>query len=43
CVHCLERGWLRRAQASRALEITPPGVVALRNWLGVARWGEVTG
>lgn len=43
CVHCLERGWLRRAQASRALEITPPGVVALRNWLGAVRWGEVTG
>lgn len=43
CVHCLERGWLRRAQGSRALDITPAGAVALRDWLGVARWGEVVG
>lgn len=41
CVHCLDRGWLRRAAGSRALEITPQGAVALRDWLGVARWSEV--
>lgn len=41
CVHCMDRGWLRRAAGSRALEITPQGAVALRDWLGVARWSEV--
>ncbi len=25
------------------LYVGRPGVVALRNWLGVVRWGEVTG
>jgi len=43
CAHCLERGWLRRAQSGRVLEITPPGAVALRGWLGVERWNAVAG
>lgn len=34
CVHCIERGWLRRHSGGRALEITPPGVQALSAWLG---------
>ncbi|WHZ10843.1 MAG: Transcriptional regulator, ArsR family [Burkholderiaceae bacterium] len=41
CTHCLERGWLRRARESRALEITPRGTVALSGWLGPARWREI--
>lgn len=43
CGHCLERGWLVRGQGTRALTITPPGALALRGWLGNARWGEVMG
>lgn len=43
CGHCLERGWLLRGQGTRALTITPPGALALRDWLGTARWGEVVG
>lgn len=41
CARCLEQGWLRRLSGSRALEITPPGVVALRGWLGGERWRAV--
>ncbi|MGV3679386.1 MAG: ArsR/SmtB family transcription factor [Acidovorax sp.] len=41
CSHCLQEGWLLRRADSRALEITPGGAVALRNWLGHARWGQV--
>jgi DNA-binding transcriptional ArsR family regulator len=41
CSHCLDAGWLLRRADSRALEITPGGAVALRNWLGHARWGQV--
>lgn len=43
CTHCLEQGWLLRKRHSRALEVTPRGAIALRNWLGTARWQEVTG
>ena len=43
CAHCLERGWLRRAAGSRALDITPEGAVVLRGWLGLRRWQEVVG
>lgn len=43
CHHCLERGWLLRGQGTRALTITPPGVLALRDWLGTARWRDVVG
>lgn len=41
CSHCLGQGWLLRRSDTRALEITPGGAVALRNWLGHARWGQV--
>ncbi len=43
CSHCLSQGWLLRRADSRALEITPGGAVALRNWLGHARWNAVAG
>lgn len=43
CHHCLERGWLLRGQGTRALAITPPGALALRDWLGHERWREVVG
>lgn len=43
CVHCLDRGWLRRTAGSRALEITPQGAVVLRDWMGLGRWGAVVG
>lgn len=41
CAHCLNRGWLLRRAGSRALEITPKGTVALRDWMGSARWQSV--
>lgn len=41
CDHCLERGWLLRRMNSRALEISPSGAVALRNWLGHEGWSSV--
>lgn len=41
CSHCRDQGWLLRRSDTRALEITPGGAVALRNWLGHARWGQV--
>jgi DNA-binding transcriptional ArsR family regulator len=43
CHHCLERGWLLRGQGTRALTITPPGALALRDWMGTARWRSVLG
>lgn len=43
CHHCLERDWLLRGQGTRALTITPPGALALRDWLGTTRWREVVG
>lgn len=39
CSHALERGWLVRR--ARTLDITPPGAVALREWLGPQRWRDV--
>ena len=42
CAHCLERGWLQRKPDSRALQISEPGARALRDWMGTARWREVT-
>ena len=42
CSECLDRGWLRREPQSRALEITPAGQLALRDWLGLSLWGRVT-
>lgn len=41
CGHCLQRGWLLRRADSRALEITPGGAVALRDWLGHEAWSTV--
>ena len=41
CQGCLEQGWLRRLPKTRALEITPPGQLALRNWLGSELWQGV--
>ncbi len=32
--HSLARGWLRRIEGSRALQITPPGAQALGRWIG---------
>lgn len=43
CAHSLGRGWLLRGQGTRALAITPPGALALRDWLGHERWREVVG
>lgn len=43
CHHCLEQGWLLRGQGTRALTITPPGALALRDWLGTARWRDLVG
>ena len=42
CTHCLDQGWLLRKHNSRALEVTPRGTTALRNWLGTTRWRELT-
>lgn len=42
CAHCLERRWLLRRAGSRALDITAPGQVALREWLGADAWSRVT-
>ncbi|MEO7056037.1 MAG: helix-turn-helix transcriptional regulator [Caldimonas sp.] len=41
CAHCLERRWLLRHAGGRGLEITAPGEVALREWLGAALWQRV--
>ena len=38
CAHCIERGWLRRVDESRALVLTAPGTLALREWLGARHW-----
>ncbi|HEX8663826.1 MAG TPA: helix-turn-helix transcriptional regulator [Beijerinckiaceae bacterium] len=35
CHHCMERGWVRRIAGTRALEITPKGVLGLRTAYGV--------
>ncbi len=43
CRHCLERGWLLRGTATRALAVTPRGAMALRDGLGQARWRDVVG
>ncbi len=43
CGHALDSGWLLRGAGTRALTISPAGAGALRDWLGLARWREVTG
>jgi len=42
CTHCLQQGWMLRKHGSRALEVTPRGAAALRDWLGTSRWRELT-
>jgi DNA-binding transcriptional ArsR family regulator len=34
--HCVEHGWLRRTEGSRALKLTPSGAKALAPWLAPA-------
>jgi DNA-binding transcriptional ArsR family regulator len=36
CRHCLDRGWVRRRSAERALDITPSGARAFREVFGVS-------
>lgn len=42
CGHCLQQGWLLRVPKSRALQVSPTGAVAFRNWLGVGRWNALS-
>jgi DNA-binding transcriptional ArsR family regulator len=41
CAHTLQMGWLLQKPGTRALELTPRGAVALRDWLGVERWSAL--
>ena len=41
CAHCIERRWLLRRVGSRALDVTAPGQLALRHWLGGEAWAKV--
>jgi hypothetical protein len=41
CSHCVQSGWLLRKPGTRALEVTPRGAVALRDWLGVEAWTKL--
>jgi DNA-binding transcriptional ArsR family regulator len=43
CAHTLDQGWLLRKSGSRALDLTPSGARALRDWLGLERWQSVAG
>jgi hypothetical protein len=43
CSHCLDMGWLLQTAQSRALQVTPRGAVAFRDWLGTERWNELVG
>lgn len=43
CSHCLQQGWLLRKPGTRALALAPPGAIALRHWLGEARWQALAG
>jgi DNA-binding transcriptional ArsR family regulator len=42
CSHCLQMGWLLQMPKTRALELTPRGAVAFRDWLGMERWRALT-
>jgi DNA-binding transcriptional ArsR family regulator len=42
CSHCLQRGWLLQKPRSRALELSPAGAMAFRDWLGSERWQGLT-
>jgi hypothetical protein len=35
CRHCMDHGWVRRIEGTRALEITPKGAIGLRSRYGV--------
>jgi hypothetical protein len=41
CTHSLQQGWLLRKRNTRALELTPRGAVAFREWLGGEEWEQV--
>ncbi len=41
CHHCIDRGWLTRGRDARAMDISPPGRLALRDWLGLSLWRTV--
>ena len=41
CAHCIEQRWLLRRTGSRALDVTTPGQLALRHWLGSEAWAKV--
>ncbi len=41
CAHCIERRWLLHRTGARALDITAPGQLALRRWLGSEAWAKV--
>lgn len=43
CRHLMARGWLRRVDAGRGLDITGEGSRHLGAWLGARRWAEVVG
>jgi DNA-binding transcriptional ArsR family regulator len=38
CAHCLDRGWVRRIDGTRAVAITPKGQRALHEAFGVREW-----
>jgi hypothetical protein len=42
CAHCVQQGWLLRVPKSRALQLSPAGAVAFRDWLGVKRWNAIS-
>jgi len=42
-VHSLQQGWLLRTPGSRALQLTPRGAAAFRDWLGTGRWQALSG
>lgn len=42
CSHCLQMGWLLQQPKTRALELTPRGALAFREWLGTERWLALT-
>lgn len=43
CAHGLECGWLLRMAGTRALRFSAPGAQGWRDWMGTARWREVSG
>ncbi len=42
CSHCVQQGWLLPRPKSRAMELTPGGAAALRDWFGLQRWNALT-